>query len=494
MTRPQMAAGSALAVVPAIVIGGLVAVVGAAFASSFLPRGLARRAEPDPGIRVDAAVLAGGFAVTVLIGLAAAWTVGWMFALPARQGARRSVRGAIGPLPPHVAFGVRMAINPAGDRWRGAAWSGVIGVALAVTGALAVWTVVASADHLRNTPELFGVSAELAVETDGDDPQVADAAVTAALADSGIEAVASVLRPSDPDTYAGRGPSGASASVEPQAVRHERGLIGPTIQDGRLAASADEVVLGRATAAALAAELGDRVTVRRIDRHTVDYVVVGIAVSYGIDVVDQGFELAENGIQRLAVPCPTAATAPDDDESACAEVEVETVLARTAPGADRGAVAARLGDVDITPISTPSIVDRFREIGPVPWYLAAMLATLGAVGLMHSSLVTGRRRARELAVTRALGFTPGQAAAAVRWQGLATATAGLVLGLAAGVLVGHLVWRNLADNVAVVVAVRLPPWAPLLAIAGVIVVALAATAWPAARTRRARPAEHLRTE
>jgi ABC-type antimicrobial peptide transport system permease subunit len=45
-----------------------------------------------------------------------------------------------------------------------------------------------------------------------------------------------------------------------------------------------------------------------------------------------------------------------------------------------------------------------------------------------------------------------------------------------------------------VVAVSLPPWAPLLAIAGVIAVALAATAWPAARTRRARPAEHLRTE
>jgi ABC-type lipoprotein release transport system permease subunit len=493
MTRPQMAAGSALAIMPAIVTGGLVAVVGAAVASSFLPRGLARRAEPNPGIRVDAAVLAGGFAVTVLIALAVAWTVGWMFALPARQGARRSVRGAIGPLPPHVAFGVRMAINPAGDRWRGAAWSGVVGVALAVTGALAVWTVVASADHLRNTPELFGVSADLAVEL-GEQQARADAAVAAALADSDIEAVASVLRPSDPDTYDGSGPAGASASVEPRAVRHERGLIGPTIQEGRLAASADEVVLGRATAAALAAELGDRVTVRRVDRHAVDYVVVGIAVSYGIDVVDQGFELTESGMQRLVVPCPTAATARDDDESGCADVGVETVLARTAPGADRGAVAARLGDADMTPIATPSIVDRFREIGPVPWYLATMLATLGAVGLMHSSLVTGRRRARELAVARALGFTPGQAAAAVRWQGLATATAGLVLGLAAGVLVGRLVWRNLADNVAVVVAVSLPPWAPLLAIAGVIAVALAATAWPAARTRRARPAEHLRTE
>lgn len=278
-------------------------------------------------------------------------------------------------------------------------------------------------------------------------------------------------------------------------MRHERGLIGPTIQQGRLAASGDEVVLGRATAAALEAELGDRVTVTRIDKKAVHYVVVGIAVSYGIDVVDQGFHVTETGIGRLAVACATTtAIADDESEMGCADVDVETVLARTAPGTDRSAVAARLGDAHFVPIPPPSIVDRFRETGPVPWYLAGMLAALGAGGLMHSSLVTGGRRARELAVIRALGLTPGQAAAAVRWQGLATAAAGLVVGLAVGVLVGRVVWWNLADNIAVVVAVRLPAWVPLLAVAWVIVVAFAATAWPSARARRARPAELLRSE
>jgi hypothetical protein len=60
--------------------------------------------------------------------------------------------------------------------------------------------------------------------------------------------------------------------------------------------------------------------------------------------------------------------------------------------------------------------------------------------------------------------------------------------------VGRVVWRNLADTSAVVVAVRLPAWVPLLAVAWVIVVALVATAWPCARVRRSRPAELLRTE
>jgi ABC-type lipoprotein release transport system permease subunit len=497
MTRGQLAGGTALAVVPAIVAGAVVAVIVAALASSLLPRGLAVRAEPDPGVRVDAAVLAGGFVATVLIAAAVAWAVGWVLAEPARREVQRPVRGAVGRLPLRVAFGVRMASNPAGDRLRLAVWSGVLGVALAITGAITVWTVVTSANHLRHTPRLFGVSADLGVNTEVDDPEaVAAPAIEAALGDPDIEAVASVLRPSAPDTLEGRGPSGVTADVEPEAIRYERGVIGPTIQQGRLALAGDEVVLGRATAVALGAELGDRVTVQRIDGTPVDYVVVGVAVSYGTNVVDQGFHVSATGIERLAVPCAPAAAGDDDadDEPSCADIEISDVVARTTAGANRDAVVDRLGDAGMVPIPPPSIVERFSEMGPVPWYLAVLLAGLGAGALMHSSLVTGRRRARELAIARALGFTPGQAAAAVRWQGLATAGAGLVIGLVAGVFAGRIVWRSLADTVAVVPVVRLPVWVPLLAVGWAIVVTLIATAWPCARTQRARPAMLLRTE
>jgi ABC-type lipoprotein release transport system permease subunit len=494
MTRLQIAGGTALTMVPAIVGGALVAVMAAGLASSFLPRGLARQAEPDPGIRLDPAVLAGGFLATVLVATAAAWAVGWVAAVPARRRGQRRARGAIGPFPPHVALGLRMAANPAGDGARAATWSGVLGIALAVTGALAVWTVVASADHLRHTPTLFGVSADFAVDTEVDDPEAAaGAAVDAARADPDIEAVASVLRLSN-ETSEARGPSGATVAVDPEALRYERGLMGPTIEDGRLAASGDEVVLGRVTAAALGADLGDRVTVMRTDDEPLDYAVVGIAVTYGDDVVNQGFHVTESGIRLLAVPCQTTNGTGVDEAPSCAEAEVETVLARTRPDADRGAVADRLADVEMTPIAAPSIVDRFREMGPVPWYLAAMLAILGAAGLMHSSLVTGRRRARELAIARALGFTPAQAAAAVRWQGLATAAAGLVIGLVAGLVVGRIVWRSLAEAIGVVVEFRLPAWALLLAVGWMIVIALVATAWPSVQARRARPADLLRTE
>ena len=108
--------------------------------------------------------------------------------------------------------------------------------------------------------------------------------------------------------------------------------------------------------------------------------------------------------------------------------------------------------------------------------------------------MASRRRGRELAIARVLGFTPRQAAAAVRWQGMATAVAGLVIGLAAGVLIGRVIWRHLATTIGVVVDVRLPAWAPIVAVAGVLLVVLAVTAFPSARVRRARPAELLRSE
>ena len=494
MTRLQIAGGTALSMAPAILCGALVAVIGACLASSSLPRGLASQAEPDPGIRLDAAVLAAGFLSTVLVASAAAAALGWTVTLPVRHHTPRRVRGAIRLFPPHVALGLRMAANPGGDGARAATWSGVLGIALAVTGGLAVWTVVTSADNLRHSPTLFGVSADLAADTEVDDPDAAArAAVDAALADPDIEAVASVLRLST-ETSEASGPSGTTAAVEPEGIHYERGLVGPTIQEGRPAASGDEVVLGRATAAALGAQLGDRVTVTRTDDGLLAYAVVGIAVSYGTDVVDQGFHVTDSGIHRLAVPCRTTTGTGADEAPSCAEAEVETVLARTRPDADRGAVADRLADTEMAPIPAPSIVDRFREMGPVPWYLAAMLAVLGAAGLMHSSLVTGRRRARELAIARALGFTPAQAAAAVRWQGLATAAAGLVIGLVAGVVVGRIVWRSLAESIGVVVEFRLPAWVLLLAVGWMLVVALVATAWPSVQARRARPAELLRAE
>src|SRR3954451_13315254 len=68
LTRPQRIAIGSFEGVPVALGGAVLAVVGAAAASSRFPIGVARRAEPTPGLRIDGPVLALG-AVAVLVGV-----------------------------------------------------------------------------------------------------------------------------------------------------------------------------------------------------------------------------------------------------------------------------------------------------------------------------------------------------------------------------------------------------------------------------------------
>jgi hypothetical protein len=72
MSRRARAIAVALPSVVAIGAGATVAVAGAVLASPLLPIGLARRAEPDPGISIDAVVLAAGWVVALVLGAALA--------------------------------------------------------------------------------------------------------------------------------------------------------------------------------------------------------------------------------------------------------------------------------------------------------------------------------------------------------------------------------------------------------------------------------------
>jgi hypothetical protein len=98
----------------------------------------------------------------------------------------------------------------------------------------------------------------------------------------------------------------------------------------------------QATAAALGAQPGDRVTAKRIDDEPVHYVVVGIAVvteTTSSTRASTSPKPESTGWQCRAGPLPAPTTPPS-----CAEAEVEAVMARTRPGADRSAAVDRLAD------------------------------------------------------------------------------------------------------------------------------------------------------
>ena len=124
-------------------------------------------------------------------------------------------------------------------------------------------------------------------------------------------------------------------------------------------------------------------------------------------------------------------------------------------------------------------------------------ATLGLAALTSLGLATAtsvRRRRRDLALLKALGFTGRQLGATVRWQAGATAFAGLVAGVPLGIGVGRTLWTQFATQLDMVPEVS-TPFVTLTIISVVaLVVALGAAALPARAARRVHPATLLHSE
>src|SRR5204862_4221143 len=109
------------------VVGGVVAIAVTVGASPLLPVGLARTAEPHPGLRVDAAVVGIGALATVGVvlvttALAALWGLRTVSALSQRARSAASspsaIADAVGRLGAPIALttGLRLALEPGKGR------------------------------------------------------------------------------------------------------------------------------------------------------------------------------------------------------------------------------------------------------------------------------------------------------------------------------------------------------------------------------------------
>jgi putative ABC transport system permease protein len=108
--------------------------------------------------------------------------------------------------------------------------------------------------------------------------------------------------------------------------------------------------------------------------------------------------------------------------------------------------------------------------------LAVLIAVLGIVNTPALSVL---ERTREVGLLRAVGMSRRQLHAMVRWESVAIAVLGAVLGVATGVLFGVALQRPLADEGLQVLAVpwlRLAAFVVLAALTGIV-----AAVWPARR-------------
>jgi len=126
--------------------------------------------------------------------------------------------------------------------------------------------------------------------------------------------------------------------------------------------------------------------------------------------------------------------------------------------------------------------------------LGAFFGLLACATVAHALVTTVRRRPRDLAVLRAIGFTRGQTRGAIAWQSTLLAVAGIIVGVPIGIAIGRITWRWLADDFTIVYVPPLAALAILLVAAAALALANALAAGPAHVAARIRPAEALRVE
>lgn len=479
--RQRIAALTA-SVLPVAVGGALVSVAVAVAASPFMPVGLARRAEPDLGVSVDGTVLGLGFLSVVVIVTALAVLAAWRasrtatFAeslepVRARPAALFRVLNS-SVLSPAGTTGVRMALEPGRGRGAVPVRAALAGTIIGFAGLVAVVVFAASLTALVHAPGRYGFPWDAVVAGFAGD--VVDEHSDDLVADPSVRDLGTVTT-----SLARIG----SEDVNIYAFETLKGSVAPTLLEGRLPARFDEVALGSATLRDSKAGLGDAVEMTG-PRETLRLRVVGRAALPILDDrsgVDRGAVLTRQGLEPLATP-----------ESLNRDLLVTWTSGVDARAANRG-LEERTG-AQVFPARLPAEVNNLELVEALPRALGAFLASVAALALIHTLVITVRRRRHDLAVLRTLGFDGAQLSAIVAWQATTFVVLGLLAGVPLGIAAGRMAWRLVAMGIGVAERSTTPMRG--LALIGLVALLLAnlMAALPARTARRIQPAAVLRGE
>ncbi len=478
MTRAQLVAlGTARAAVVAVP-AAVLTVLAAFVLSPLAPVGRARELEPDPGFEFRASAIVVGAAVVLVailvMGSLAAARAARAAGVAPRPGEARGSGALASALaragwPPSVVAGVRMALARPARLSPVPVRATLVAAILAVGVSAAALTFAASLQHLLETPRLYGQTWDF--ETGFGGPSIDSATLRRirgdpAFSDVGVGTVASV-------EIGGR-------DVGARAIDDLKGSSAPTVLDGRAPRGPGEVLLGTKTLGALDLRIGHSVAVHSGSRAVrLRIVGRGVLPSTKWNKVGEGAAFSFRDLRRIQ----PEATAP-------------VIQAHIAPGADRDAALRRLSVL----FDGPSIAVRPTDVGDfggvevLPLLIAAVFTAAAAAALAHALVTSIRRRRRDLAVLKTLGFTRPQVIAAVASQATTIAAIGLLVGLPLGIGVGRFAWNVFADDLGVVPEAVTPIGLSALVVPATILLANLIAALPAQTAARTRPALVLRAE
>ena len=310
-----------------------------------------------------------------------------------------------------------MALQPGRGRTAVPVRSAIFGATLGVAALTASLVLAASLGHLLTTPRLAGFTWDAFVSVEG-----------------GLPKAAAALR-ADPK-IAGY-TRGGFAGVRIGRVRLMALVLGrpgparPVITAGVAPTAGDEIALGASTMRAAHTAIGRTVHVvldqagghpKPVRMRVVGTVIVP-PTPFLVTKLGEGAAVTLRGYLRI-------------DPDAARQPGRLPFLVRFAPGVSRDAgLAAVASDIKGLPgpyvnaAERPASVVSLASIAGLPVALAGLLALMAAATLAHTLASSTRRRRRDLAILKSLGFARWQLRQAVAWQATTIAGIALLIGL-----------------------------------------------------------------
>ncbi|HKH25037.1 MAG TPA: FtsX-like permease family protein, partial [Acidimicrobiales bacterium] len=266
-----------------------------------------------------------------------------------------------------------------------------------------------------------------------------------------------------------------------------------TVLDGRAPQGADEVLVGSETLDRLGRHLGDTLAAAGLEGGAPRELTIvgrGVFPEFVHPAVPDSDTGAYNDFALLTEA---------GNESFATDAGGEyfsLALVRWAPGIDGSAATRRLerNGAAVQVVGRPNRFVNLARVDAFPSVIAVFLVLVAAVAGGHALVTSVRRRARDLALLKTLGFVGSQVRATVAWQATTLAAVGLVLGIPAGLVIGRSAWAIVARRLGIDDHIPIPWLAITVIVPAAVVVANFIALLPGRRAARIRPADVLRSE
>jgi hypothetical protein len=386
--------------------------------------------------------------------------------------------------------------------------SAILGTILAVVIVTATLTFGSGLNTLVSHPALYGWNWDYAISSNFLVPRESWA-----------------LLDKDPDVAGWSGDSFANAQIDnvtvPILLAGVHAHVTPALLSGHNLDAGNQIVLGAATLAQLHKHIGDTVLV--------SYGTPKDAPVYvpptRLHIVGTATLPAVGSPQTLHTSMGTGAIVPESIEPPEFQKFLTSpdptlngpsiAFVRLKPGVSRaGGLAnlrhiAEVGDkaflavpnggaagasVTVLGVQYPAEIENYKTIGDTPLFLAAGLAIAAIVALGLTLIASVRRRRRDLALLKSLGFSTWQLTATIASQASVIAVIGAFVGIPLGIALGRWLWVEFAHGIYAVPLATVPVLPLVIVGLGTLALANVLAALPGRYAARTPTALVLRAE